>query len=211
MRHKDRTPVLAEKNRAAPSVRNLDFAQLGMQIVNPPLDRLEQISRLASGYVDVREIERIVRVHEASAEDHASVAATAAPQVRQIDRVEGIASRKADGFEPLFIHGLSENRERKLRLGAPGKRCESESQCVRGEKDFPGGASCAACVNHGMNDRAALPFDLRDRAAFDDCGAAFVCGSGKPRHEFSGIERSSRNFFQPRARFQNRSIGSASG
>src|SRR6202040_1594408 len=46
-----------------------------------------------------------------------------------------------------------------------------------------------------MTDRALLPFDLCDRVAFHNCGASFVCNSSQSRHEFSGIERSSRNFF----------------
>jgi hypothetical protein len=46
-----------------------------------------------------------------------------------------------------------------------------------------------------MNDRPPLPFDLSDRAAFDDRGAAFVCYPREAGHEFRGIERSSRNFF----------------
>ena len=57
MGHEDRTPVLAEKNRAAPPVRDFDFAQLGVQIVNPPLDRFEQIFRTACRDVNPREIE----------------------------------------------------------------------------------------------------------------------------------------------------------
>src|ERR1700729_3690303 len=164
MRHKDRAPVLAEKNRAAPPVRDFDFAQLGVQIVNPPLDRFEQIFRVASRYVDLREIARVVRVDETCAEDHASVAQAAAPQVRQIHRVKRIPTGEADGFEPLLTDGLGENRERELRLGTTGKSGEFESQGIGGEEDFPGRTLRAACVNNdrsdSMNNRARLPFDL---------------------------------------------------
>lgn len=202
MRHEDRAPVPAEKNGAAPPVRDLDFAQLGMQIVNPPFDRLEEISRVACRDVNLPEIARIVRIHQTSAKHDASVAATTAPQVRQIDRVEGISAGKADGFEPLFIHWLGENCERKLRLGAPREGCEFERQSIGGEKDFPGRASRAACVKNGTSDstnaRALLPLDLRDRAAFDDCDAAFICSAGESCHEFPGSSVPPGTFFTTR-------------
>jgi hypothetical protein len=67
MRHKDGAPVLAEQNRAAPPVRNPDFAKRRMKFVNPPLDGLEQISCTSFGDIDVFQIAGIVRVHEPGA------------------------------------------------------------------------------------------------------------------------------------------------
>src|SRR5271169_800283 len=102
MRHENRAPVLAEKNRAAPPVSDSDFAKRRMKAVNPALDGLEHTLCLSPGYIDMGEIARIVRVDEPGAEDHASIAPTAAPEVGQVDRVERISAGKPDGFELLF-------------------------------------------------------------------------------------------------------------
>src|ERR1700746_1774238 len=104
MGHKDGAPILAEKNRAAPSVRDRDFTKRRMKVMNPPLDGLELILGLSFGNIDVFQIAGVVRVHEPGAADHASVPAAAAPQIWQINRVEGVPTGKADSFEPLFIH-----------------------------------------------------------------------------------------------------------
>jgi hypothetical protein len=50
-------------------------------------------------------------------------------------------------------------------------------------------------VSGSTNDRAPLPFDVCNRVAFDNGGAAFVCHPREAGHEFSRIERSSRNLF----------------
>jgi hypothetical protein len=156
--------------------------------------------------VNLPEIARVVRIHEASAEDDASVVTAAPPEVRQIDCVKRIPAGKTNRFESLLFHRLGENRERELRLGTTGKSCEFESQGIGGEEDFPGRALRAACVNNSMtdsmsdsmNDGALLPFDLCNRVAFDNGGAAFVCHPREASHEFPGSSVPPGTFFTTR-------------
>jgi hypothetical protein len=121
VRHEDRTPVPTEQDRTAPPVRDSDFAERRMKVMNAVLDGLEEIICLPLGYIDLCEIARVVRVDEPGAEYHASVAPTPAPEVWQIDCVEGVPAGKSDGFEPLFIDGLGQDGERELGFGAARK------------------------------------------------------------------------------------------
>src|SRR5580658_8681693 len=111
-------PRLAEENRPAPSMRESDRSQRGMQSANACLKRREQPSTIFRSDVDAREIPGAGSRHEAAAPNDGIVRAHAPPKIREIDGIEGLPLPEADLAELLFAKRLGRYRQRQPRLRA---------------------------------------------------------------------------------------------
>src|SRR5580698_6338692 len=109
-----------KKNRTAPAVSDRYGVQRRVQFAYPRFQRIEQSARFAGGYVDFRKCAPVVYMHQAAAEHHRVGAGYPAPQIREIDSVEGLPASEADGFELRLAQRLGGNRHRELGFGVSG-------------------------------------------------------------------------------------------
>src|SRR4029077_12058143 len=79
----------------APAMREIDVVQCGVQAVNAFFEECQEISGLALSDVDVCQLSPVAGKNQAAAEDHA-VAEEPAPEIREIDRIKGLAFGQAN-------------------------------------------------------------------------------------------------------------------
>src|SRR6516164_2241468 len=95
MKFENGLPFFGDADGPAPAMSEIDVVQCGVEAVNAFLQEGQEILGLALRDVDVCQLSPVAGENQAAAEDHA-IAEEPTPEIREIDRIKGLAFAQAN-------------------------------------------------------------------------------------------------------------------